>query len=570
MEDETDLDSSERDVFKPDRSLSRTPIKEGTKDVFQAMMGNSKKDTPKIQRSVSSSDLPPKEGEKVTTGKPNLNKKCPPAESPLKLFQKQLLALERQILEQTTIKREIKAGIREVTRQFNVLLEENLQNNSINKIISTAGMEVANFRREIIDACGDMRKIEQVIEKKWPAGAFTNTKISAKDFSKDEAVISSIIVYVDDFQNDPNYIQLAQRSPGLKQVTGKNLQDLGSIQIEKEESTVIPGIASLSKLKIIQIIQPALISEAGNLKIADVMNWADVLKNKAAQAKRNVVVVSIPDDADHEKTRKIMEASLINSELTVIFKPNRKERQPTVRRNETIIVSGNDNKSFADMLKDVKANIDPKTLGVEIKRVGATAAGDLRLIFQERAKGGCKNLVSGIKERAATVKKVQLFENIKGIVLMDIEEDIEAEEVKMELHKQLGVKVDDIKMNEFRLSKRGSKMVTVFLPTEFAEKAIQKRKIKIGWTMCTAKERIDPKLCETCQCYGHPKADCKEKRQQLRRCLKCGIFGHASRDCEGKESCFSCNIEGHRANSMTCPIYRDLVHKMKLNKNKNA
>lgn len=109
-------------------------------------------------------------------------------------------------------------------------------------------------------------------------------------------------------------------------------------------------------------------------------------------------------------------------------------------------------------------------------------------------------------EQLTNVKSAQKATHVqrsKGIIILDIEVDMEQDDIKNVLAKQLNIEESDIKCNPMRVMTRGTKMISVFLPVPAAEEAIRLKRIKIRWTMCHIKERIDVRHCKICSKIGH-------------------------------------------------------------------
>lgn len=212
-------------------------------------------------------------------------------------------------------------------------------------------------------------------------------------------------------------------------------------------------------------------------------------------------------------------------------------------------------------------NVDPDKCGIKANRIAKTISGGVKILIEEKTPGAKQELIKQIQENVASADLVREPNKFKSIVLMDLELDTEKEEVKDALIRDTGVAKEDIKLNDFRENKYGKKMVTVSMPREYADKVIRIRYIKIGWTQCIAKERIDPIFCGRCQTYGHSIRDCKAKERVGTRCMRCGQIGHMARDCKSTPACFACKVEGHSGNSMSCPKYREMVEEIKKQRN---
>lgn len=199
-------------------------------------------------------------------------------------------------------------------------------------------------------------------------------------------------------------------------------------------------------------------------------------------------------------------------------------------------------------------------IGIEIDRMSSTLNGNILIRVKETKNGAKQKLVGTIMDQLKTVENEAVITKTKGIVLTDVDCDIDHEQLTNTLSNLLGIAKEEIQSNPFRYMRRGNQMVTVFLPSEAADRAINLKKIKIGWTSCLVKERVEPPFCRKCQIFGNTTPNCKETTFKPRRCLGCGE-GHPTKECtSNKEFCVTCNTDGHRANSMRCPTYKRLVN----------
>lgn len=101
---------------------------------------------------------------------------------------------------------------------------------------------------------------------------------------------------------------------------------------------------------------------------------------------------------------------------------------------------------------------------------------------------------------------------------------------------------------------------------EVAERLIGHRAVKLGARWCRPEEWVKLPTCFKCQRTGHKATECKVKGDINKICYKCGSTEHLVKECTAvKATCRTCNKEGHRADSMACPSYREAVKKYKEN-----
>ena len=200
--------------------------------------------------------------------------------------------------------------------------------------------------------------------------------------------------------------------------------------------------------------------------------------------------------------RKIMECSLHGSDIKVLIRLSKAQRKmfqikrktEDTRNQDAIIIKAKPGSTYSDVVKELKKSMSPDEIGVTVKRINSTLTGNVRIQLAETKEGGRQKMVERIRAQVKTAEETKIQRRTKGIVIMEMEDDIDSDFVKGCLSSALNIDSEDIRTNPIRKMQRGTQMVTVFLPHEAATAAITMGKIKIGWTMCPVKERSDPPL----------------------------------------------------------------------------
>lgn len=117
-------------------------------------------------------------------------------------------------------------------------------------------------------------------------------------------------------------------------------------------------------------------------------------------------------------------------------------------------------------------------------------------------------------------------------------------------------------------NKMGKKSAFLSVPGEMAVKLLNRGRIGEGWDRWRVRDVITPSRCFTCRKVGHEAKDCKAKGKG-EVCHNCGHFGHYRSDCKNAKACYLCGKEGHKAESMTCPVFRDMVQKLRMKGGEN-
>lgn len=489
---------------------------------------------------------------KSLNGGINLNETDPMTE-----LGKLIDSLEKQIRGQSTIKREIKEGVKKLQSFFGSFKRHYAQ---IKAIAAENNEQNAGIRSELKVEMNE-EEINNLITKNWPSTAFKNTMDTNGKRPPISKCIESTIVFPEQLEKDQNFIKVSQKWPQLKELTPSILKMERTIVIEDHTITQISGLSTGEDDKrSVHIVQGAILSEAGSLETADIMNWVDRLKEEAEKRRLDAAILNIPARTDAFRLRKTLECCLYGSNLLVYL-----GGQPIRREEKEQLIVHVGQSSFSDVVKKLKDEINPNDIGVKIQSMSKTTKGDLKITYIGKEPKD-NSLMKSIAKSVDT--KVTSLYQTKGIVVFDIEDDIEEGEIMETLAVNLDISKETIHLNPLRKMLRGTKMVTAYLPVRAALEAIRLKRIKLGWTYCRIKEKIDPDFCTKCQTFGHLHDQCKEKSLSDRKCMRCGEVSHATRECKNEEKCFTCKKSGHRANSARCPTYKQLLQDKRVSNRK--
>lgn len=493
-------------------------------------------------------------------------------ESPFARAMKKFLFLDALVKQHVTTPRRIKETVMDLKKLLGAAQQEHeTMCADLLELKRTKGQNpgtnLPNIREKLSIDMG-INEISTLIKEDWPSESLTKTTLNVRDLAGEKAAVKSTLIYPDNFKGDPNFERLAVIVPEVKSLTTEHFKRNGTVEIIKRETTKITGMdgAELSK---VYIIEPALLSEVGALDVADAMRWCNAIKSATKTLNTKIAEAFVPEDVDVSLVRKIMECSLHGSDIKVLIRLSKAQRKmfqikrktEDTRNQDAIIIKAKPGSTYSDVVKELKKSMSPDEIGVTVKRINSTLTGNVRIQLAETKEGGRQKMVERIRAQVKTAEETKIQRRTKGIVIMEMEDDIDSDFVKGCLSSALNIDSEDIRTNPIRKMQRGTQMVTVFLPHEAATAAITMGKIKIGWTMCPVKERSDPPFCSKCQVYGHHTGSCKATTQANRKCLRCGSEEHITRDCKSAdEYCISCKTKGHRANSMVCPVYKGLVN----------
>lgn len=238
-------------------------------------------------------------------------------------------------------------------------------------------------------------------------------------------------------------------------------------------------------------------------------------------------------------------------------------RKTKWKRTLEIKPNKNEGTSYATVLGEIRRNIKPEELGIEINRIRKTKAGNLRLEVTERRQGAVYDLEklteNTLKEKA---EKTQVVERRKqAIVISDIDMVTTKEEVVEAVMSACdGATMGDVVVHTLKEKPdRGTQVAVVDVESRYA-KLLVKNRIKIGWIKCPVRELIDPIRCYKCSGYGHTARLCEKERVDWSgKCRNCWQEGHLLRECPNQARCLHCNCAGHRTGTMACEVYRKAV-----------
>lgn len=211
----------------------------------------------------------------------------------------------------------------------------------------------------------------------------------------------------------------------------------------------------------------------------------------------------------------------------------------------TVFVSGN-RKSFADIIKSVKADVNVETFGQEVVSI-RHSEGERAII---RVRGGAekasilRDAIAANKDLKATMKKeVAIFH------IYDMEEKTSEKYIVSSLQKILPGE-EEIEVTSIRAARNGGSNATVRLAERSAAKLAEQRHIRIGWISCRIARRLPNRNCSRCWSGGHQHWQCNGPDRRG-ACFNCGATGHLRMNCTSKPFCPVCNKEGPRFNEKT-------------------
>nr|CAI5817360.1 unnamed protein product [Callosobruchus analis] len=216
-----------------------------------------------------------------------------------------------------------------------------------------------------------------------------------------------------------------------------------------------------------------------------------------------------------------------------------KKRKSNVR--EGVIVKS-DGRSYAELVKSLKAGVNLKNVEVEVSKMRKTQNGDVLL---ELNKGKAEDLQTAISTQLHNLNVVKKNKrtvlHVRGMDNETTENDIIAA-----VKEHCGETEIDCRITSLRPAAGETKNATLVVNETASRKLIRAGKVRIGLVHCPIRERNEDGRCRKCWTYGHSQAKCSGP-DRANLCLRCGKPGHRIKDCCNAAFCPICNIEGHQA-----------------------
>ena len=240
---------------------------------------------------------------------------------------------------------------------------------------------------------------------------------------------------------------------------------------------------------------------------------------------------------------------------------NTEVKKSRTKNEETILIKPLAGTSYADIIKNMKNEVD--TQGILIDRINRTSNGNVQLRIKGKETKNRQIFKQLLSAKLEKIAKVDIRTRKQTVMIMDIDETKQADDVLEVLRRELNTTNEElqIKMAE-KANKNGLKYAFVTINTEAAKQLIMKKRIGEGWDRWRIRETHIIPRCYNCHKVGHIAKDCKSKQEE-ETCHKCSKPGHKIKECQDNPWCYLCKIDGHKTETMRCPEYRKLVQTQK-------
>ena len=416
-----------------------------------------------------------------------------------------------------------------------------------------------------------LEETETIISENWPLKTYEHTKVLQKSIISDTASAARIVlVNSEGFKTDSRVMNLANQMQSLKVFSERrNMTEGQVICLETGESLMVTGENDGQNNKRLLVIgcvplKPTL----ENLQQTLSKTLKELLDRDITSAS-----YSPPQGMDTLMFRKLLECELCQTGIKAEIYTGRQKlpkgttqqaqkrgERKNVPKTSTLLITAPKEKTYADTVKAMKAAISPDKIGISVEKTTKTKDGNIRMVVRERKPGARTTFVEQVTKNIQSAEvKIQSKET--RVIIRDLDETITGEEIKEALTKLLDQNVD-LKIGAVTKNQYGTYSAVVNLPPKAAANILKLKRIRVGWLRCRVTEKLTPIRCFKCQAFGHSAKECRENAS-IRRCHKCGSHEHIARECQNNPNCYVCKLEGHRADSMACPEFRQKVQIMK-------
>ncbi|KAM8702439.1 hypothetical protein ACLKA7_001770 [Drosophila subpalustris] len=228
-------------------------------------------------------------------------------------------------------------------------------------------------------------------------------------------------------------------------------------------------------------------------------------------------------------------------------------------KSDAIVVKGDPEMSYADILRSVKTEPKLRSLAQHVKAIRKTAKGELLFELSKSADPHTKTLQDAVKDFLGSKAEVRSLTATTAFEIRDLDEVTTAEEILEALITQFGeIQVSSSSIVSMRKSYGGTQIASLKLPADEAEKLLQAGKLRVGWVICRVRRKVQPMRCLRCIDFGHVATKCREEVDCKGLCFKCGQADHQAKSCKHTPKCLLCIRKGekevdHPVNSTRCP-----------------
>jgi len=233
-------------------------------------------------------------------------------------------------------------------------------------------------------------------------------------------------------------------------------------------------------------------------------------------------------------------------------------------RPDAVMIQCKEKEAYAQVLKAVQNDGTIQEFKHNVAGIRRTAAGELLLRMtkaSDECTGKLQKAIQNIIGEQAVVKAIA---DKVTLEIRDIAEWTTSDEVLEAVFRAIDCDLSAEAAPKLRPAYQGTQTATLILPKDIAEQILKLNKIRIGWSICRLRAKVEPRRCYRCLSFGHIASRCRSKHDATKLCFNCGGENHASKDCKLTAVCILCKRSGeqntaHSTLSKLCPRYIEAV-----------
>jgi len=201
-----------------------------------------------------------------------------------------------------------------------------------------------------------------------------------------------------------------------------------------------------------------------------------------------------------------------------------------------------------------------QNVGEHVRRVRKAAGNGLVLELDKNCKDVIQKMKAEIGNALGQQARIRSVTQEISLEIRDIDCLATRAHISAALAPFADSLMDDGIIKSLRSGYEEMQIAIVSLPVTVANRVLKEGKVKIGWTRCRVRERVQRKRCYRCLEFGLVASSCKSAIDRTGCCLKCGDNGHKAADCTEDAKCLIYSTAGkagadeqHHAGSKRCP-----------------
>lgn len=268
-----------------------------------------------------------------------------------------------------------------------------------------------------------------------------------------------------------------------------------------------------------------------------------------------------------DDARKVLEVVFYSLDVAIKLLKTGRSRDVTagINKREAIVIKTG-GRTYAELLREVKEGMKDKP-PLDLEAVKKTKAGDI-LMITRGGKEEAKRIKAMVNQVTNAVTVLKEEEDTMLIHIYDLDGAVVKEELEAAVgREEQSLGNGAVRIMSMRPTASGNQNATIALPRDAAVRILKKGRVKVGWTMCKVRERVDIKKCYNCQGMGHMARECKGPNRRD-TCFRCGEKDHKAKECNREEFCAVCEVTGHRVGTGRCPEFRKALKRAKAREKK--